>query len=232
MSQIPINLDILKELDSLILAILILLIFLSFLLFVTAINQIFRKKILSSGIRTFSAAVTLLITLLLLSIATNFYSYDRLVHERPVAELYFTEVHPQQYKLEISLLDQEQIQEYLLNGDEWQIDARIIKWHGWAQLLGLDALFRLERLSGRYTDIEEDINNERTLYSLVNTTNELDYWKIIRDYKKWLPWVDAYYGSATYLPMQDNASYLLSITQTGLIARPLDEDTEMIIRQW
>jgi len=111
-------------------------------------------------------------------------------------------------------------------------DARVIKWHGWAQILGLDALYRLERISGRYTNIEEEEEqNPRTVYSL-GPVDEIDYWKLINNYKKWLPWVDAYYGSATYLPMADNASYSVTLTQAGLIARPLDTKTEGKLKLW
>ena len=115
--------------------------------------------------------------------------------------------------------------------DEWQIDARIIKWHGWVQLLGLNAQYRLERISGRYTDIEEEQLRTRTVYSL-GSKDEIDYWKLINGYKEWLPWVDAYYGSATYLPMTDNATYEISLTQTGLIARPLDAKAKEKIKLW
>jgi len=89
----------------------------------------------------------------------------------------------------------------------------------------------LERISGRYTDIEDEHQKTRTVYSL-GPSDEIDYWKLINNYKRWLPWVDAYYGSATYLPMSDNASYSVSLTQTGLIARPLDTNTEEKTRLW
>ena len=120
---------------------------------------------------------------------------------------------------------------YSIRGDEWQIDARVIKWQGWAQLLGLTAQYRLERLSGRYTDIEQEKQQARTLYSLT-TTDRIDYWQLLYNYKPYIPWVDAYYGSAAYLPMFDGASYILSINQTGLIARPKDEVTRQQINLW
>ena len=191
-----------------------------------------NRKIILAGIQTLSGTSLLLLALLLLSIASNFYNYDRLTHERPVAELQFNQVDTQEYELKIIFNNNSETKHYLINGDEWQIDARIIKWHGWAQLLGMDTLYRLERLSGRYTDIEDEMRKERTIYGLIKSADEMDYWKIIRDYKKWLPWIDAYYGSSTYLPMADNAEYLLSITQTGLIARPINEESIQLINQW
>jgi hypothetical protein len=39
---------------------------------------------------------------------------------------------------------------FVLDGDEWQLDARVLKWHGAATLLGLDTGYRLDRIGGRY----------------------------------------------------------------------------------
>jgi hypothetical protein len=44
--------------------------------------------------------------------------------------------------------------------------------------------------------------------------------------------VDAVYGSATFLPMADKAAYAISASQTGLIARPLNEAARNAISGW
>ena len=41
-----------------------------------------------------------------------------------------------------------------LRGDEWQMDARVVNWKPPATLLGLDPIYQLDRLSGRYSDID------------------------------------------------------------------------------
>lgn len=156
--------------------------------------------------------------LLGLSISVNLYSYDRLTHEQTVATLKFMEIGEQQFQLDITYENTAEKDSFLIHGDEWQLDARIIKWHGWAQLLGLNAQYRLERISGRYIDLEEELSKQRSVYAL-NDKDEIDYWALIKDHEKWLPWIDAYYGSATYLPMKNNALYTVSVSQTGLIAR-------------
>ena len=62
-------------------------------------------------------------------------------------------------------------------------DARVIKRYGWAQVLGLNALYRLERFSGRYIDIEDEQKKIRTVYSL-GPKDHIDYWKLLNSYKK------------------------------------------------
>jgi hypothetical protein len=86
-------------------------------------------------------------------------------------------------------------------------------------VLGLDARYRLERVSGRYTDIAQERIDPRTVYALCEP-GPFDLWTLARDYPGWLPFVDAVYGSATYLPMADGATYEVTLTQSGLVARP------------
>jgi hypothetical protein len=114
---------------------------------------------------------------------------------------------------------------FMLYGDDWQLDARVLKWKGWANLLGLDAQYRLERISGRYRDIEQERRDERTVYALSQNPG-LDLWELSNRYRRWLPFVDAMYGSATYLPMAETARYEVKMTQTGLIARPMNAAAE------
>ncbi len=207
------------------------LLFISLMLITLGIRRFFRGKLMTASIQSLSGTALCLAGLLSLSIALNLYSYDRLTFEQTIAILRFKQQDKQQFQAAISFQDTEQFNTYLINGDEWQVDARVIKWHGWAQLLGLNAQYRLERISGRYSDIEEERGKTRSVYTL-SAKDGIDYWKLINEYKKYLPWIDAYYGSATYLPMSDNASYSLSLTQTGLIARPLDVETEDKIKFW
>ena len=206
------------NLDYRILGCLSVILTLSILFIVMGIRRFFRGKIVSAGIQSLSGATLFLAGMLFMSIAANLYSYDRLTYEQDIAKLTFSQLGRQQFRAEITYLNPNNVEQFLIHGDEWQIDARVIKWHGWAQLLGLNAQFRLERISGRYLDIEEEQLKPRTVYAL-NSGDEIDYWKLIRNYKKWLPWLDAHYGSAAYLPMADNTTYSISLTQSGLIAR-------------
>jgi hypothetical protein len=123
------------------------------------------------------------------------------------------------------------IQVFMLNGDDWQVDARVLKWKGWANLLGLDAQYRLERIAGRYRDIEQERRGDRTVYGLSQNPG-LDLWEMSIRHRRWLPFVDAIYGSATYLPMAETARYEIRMTQTGLIARPLNPAAQSAAGNW
>ena len=107
-----------------------------------------------------------------------------------------------------------------LAGDEFQLDARVLKWRAWANLLGFDALFRLERLSGRYRDIADERDSPRSVVALDDIEPGVNAFALARRIPDWARPVDARYGSATYVPMADRATYDIAMTQSGLIARP------------
>src|SRR5690625_7570671 len=53
-------------------------------------------------------------------------------------------------------------QEFDLRGDQWQLDARIIKWQGFVAAMGVKPGYRLDRISGRYYTLEDERSAERT----------------------------------------------------------------------
>jgi hypothetical protein len=161
----------------------------------------------------------------------NLYTYSRIIHEQDVAEIVFIQNDPQNYTATLTSGDDNRSKQYTLNGDEWQLDARIIKWKSPLYLAGLDPLYRLERISGRYRDTEEEMTGIRTVYSLTENQG-LDIWSITKKHPSWIPWVDAYYGSATYLPMSDKARFKITLSQTGLLARPVNDSGKESIQFW
>jgi hypothetical protein len=201
------------------------------LLLVLALNRLYAGRLVRAAGSLLAGAILLAIGAILLSIAVNLGTYQRLTHETTVAELVFEERGPQRYRANLIRIPDGSMQVFLLNGDEWQLDARLLKWHGWANLLGLDAQYRLERISGRYRDIELERNAPRTVYQLAENPG-LDLWQIATDQRDRLGFVDAVYGTATYLPMADGARFQVSIGQAGLLARPLNEPARDAVGSW
>jgi hypothetical protein len=212
-------------------AVVILLAVFGVLLLALACQRLLRARFLAAGGSALGGVVLLAVASVLFLLSLNLHTYGRLTHEQPIAEIVF-EVHaPQRYRATLAQVPSGEMQMFVLAGDEWQLDARVLKWKGWANLLGLDAQYRLERVSGRYRDIEQERNAERTVYALSENPG-LDLWTMSVDYPRWLPFVDAVYGSATYLPMADGARYEVSITQSGLVARPLNEAAKTATNSW
>jgi hypothetical protein len=212
-------------------AIVLLIAIFGLLLLALACQRLFRARFIAATGSGLMGVVLLAVAGLLFVVSLNLHTYNRLTHEQPVAEIVFEARGPQRYRATLAQVPSGEMQMFMLAGDEWQLDARVLKWKGWANLLGLDSQYRLERVSGRYRAIEQERNDERTVYALSENPG-VDLWTLSTDYPRWLPFVDAVYGSATYLPMADGARYEVAITQSGLIARPMNETAKAAAGSW
>jgi len=108
-----------------------------------------------------------------------------------------------------------------LAGDQLYVDARILKWHGVANLLGLHTTYELDRIGGRYIDIERERTAPRTIYAL-GAEKPFDLFAWVKR-KSWMaPLVDAEYGSATFIDITDSAIYEVRVSTTGLLIRKVE----------
>jgi hypothetical protein len=195
-----------------------------------ALVRLRKRRFLSAGSHGFAGGVLLLVAAAVGALALNLQTYKRLTHEQPVAELAFDRVAPRRFCATLQYFDGER-ETFVITGDEWQLDARILKWNGLATLAGLDTQFRLERLSGRFRDLERARSGPYTVYPLYAKAG-LDVWRLAQRHEHWLPWVDGTYGAATYLPMADRAAYGVQVTASGLIARPINKRALTAVAQW
>lgn len=168
------------------------------------------------------------LSLLLLSGAL--YHFAELGREAKVASIGLRLVEPQRWSARLETPDG-QHRTFELRGDEWQLDARVIRWKLPAILAGAPTLYRLERLSGRYGDVKQELEAPRSAHALAEDAFP-DLWTLRRQYPQFLPFVDADYGSAAYLPMLDGARYDVTLgPRGGLVARPADEQTRRLLEQ-
>jgi hypothetical protein len=200
-------------------------------LFLIASARRFRRRQLLAG--TAHGATSLILVLLCVCavlLGLNLRTYQRLTFEQPAGELQLARTGERQFDAALSYPGGER-ENFSLRGDEWQVDARLLKWHAFANLVGFDTAYRLERISGRYADIKEEQSQPRTVYALA-TPGRVDPWELVRRYHGWIPWVDALYGSATYLPMADGALYEIKVSQSGVLARPLNQAARDAVSGW
>lgn len=163
-------------------------------------------------------------------IGINLLTYSRFTAEQSVGEIGFVALGHEHYEATLASSDGETVN-VVLAGDEWQLDARIIKWKGLGTLLGLPPLYRLERLSGRYESIAETLHKPGSAVELAERRG-LSLWDLAHGYARWIPMVDASYGTATYLPMADGAQYVIDMSNTGLLARPANAAARQAVARW
>lgn len=163
-------------------------------------------------------------------LAFSYYGYDRLLEEQTVSQIEFSQSAPGRYTARV-MIDGEMDRFLELRGDEWQMDARVINWKPPATLLGLDPIYQLDRLSGRYSQIDDEMSEKRTVYALSEELT-LDVWRVARKFPFLMPGVDAYYGTATFLPMADGARFEVTLSRTALMARPLNDAARKAVGNW
>lgn len=160
----------------------------------------------------------------------NLWTYDRLTHESEVADLAFSRTGNGEYLATLATPDGN-TRRFDLTGDDWQLDARLVTWSPWMTLVGADPLYRLDRLSGRYRDIDLARHAVHTVWRLAPDPG-LDLWRLAREGGDWLPGVDAAYGSAVYLPMADGARYRITMSARGLVVRPYNDKAASAVSTW
>ena len=75
----------------------------------------------------------------------------------------------------------------------------------------LEPVYQLERLSGRYSSWISERTDRARVHGLAEE-RPLDLWSLAREISRnLLPGVDAYYGTATYLPMADGARFKVTL---------------------
>ena len=174
--------------------------------------------------RTGGGVLQVVVSLLLLVVgglfgivAVGMNGYRALTAERTAATVRIDQEAEQRFTAHFSFPDGEETS-FDLAGDELYVDARILKWHPRASLLGLGAGYQLDRVAGRYTNLDDEQTSPRTVYSLASD-RAVDLFGMARRYDFLARLVDAEYGSATFLRIRDGGTYQVRVSNSGLLIR-------------
>lgn len=162
-------------------------------------------------------------------VAYDLYSYAPLPQDKPLATLSFQ---GDGTRYRVSILEGGHERTLTLEGDLWQLDARVLQWKGLAALIGLEPGYRLERLSGRFLAIEQQALAEQTGVALAASPYGVDLWRWLRLGQHDLFMFDPQAYRVTYLPMADDAVFSVSLTPTGLLAQPVNQAAKQALQDW
>ncbi len=192
-------------------------------------RHLHERRHLAASWRALLCLLCLALTLLLAGGGVALRGYRLLGEEAPVVAIDAHILSPQRWALTLTWPDGS-TRKVQLAGDDWRIEAIVLKWKLPALLAGVPPLYRLDRLSGRYDDPTQEMSAPRTVVSF-SEAGSFDLLNLSRKYPQWLPEVDTVYGSGAFLPLVDQGHYSVSLMRTGaLVARP-DQAMERRIRQ-
>jgi hypothetical protein len=196
----------------------------------TMLRQTRRGRPLRATLALAAVAISASLAALVVLVGTSYLGYQRLTEEKLVGLIEFSRNAPDEYSARL-MIDGQLDRLLTLRGDEWQLDARIITWQPPATILGLEPVYQLERLSGRYSSIDRELSEPRTVHGLAEE-RALDLWSLARNFPRLTPGVDAFYGSATYLPMADGARFRITLSRDAIIARPVNDSARRAVGDW
>jgi hypothetical protein len=198
--------------------------------FVASMRRLRRLRLVGGTFHLLTAGVIVLVAAGACLVAANLYTYARLTYEQEAARVTTRQLAERQYAVSVRTRHEPE-RLFSVHGDEWQIDARVLKWRAMGTLLGFDTVYRLERLSGRYGDVQSERTAPRSVHELAADPG-IDFWSVARRYHQYMPLADALYGSAAYVPMAEGAEYAVTVSASGLVVRPANEAARKAVGGW
>lgn len=194
------------------------------------VHQLKRRRIMSGMLWSVQGMIAFCAFVMVLLVYSNLHTYQRLTYETVIADVYVREIGPQKFQLSLSYSDADNDQHYyVLEGDQWQLDARVLKWKSWANLIGLDSFYQLDRLSGRYANVNHARTRKPSVHDLSTQSQGLDIWKMKQLMRDKIGFVDALFGQGVFMPMVDGSHFKVSIGQQGLITRPANDAARNVV---
>ena len=166
----------------------------------------------------------------ILLLAYDFSGYSLWDKDRYVATISTHQLGPQEYQVDVVVAGGDS-QRYVVAGDFWQLDARVIAWPAWMGVVGVTTGYKLDRLSGRYLSLEDEQSKPRTLFKVSSGRQVLDVWSVAKKYD-FLPWAIVNHGSGTYLPMKDGTIFEVRLGESALFGKPLNNIAENAVGEW
>lgn len=183
----------------------------------TAGATVRRRRWMATTLAALAGGLLLALAALAGTVALAIRGYRALTHEVVAAKIRTEPLGPQRFRVTVTLSDGS-LHMYDLAGDALYVDAHILKWHPWVNILGLHTAYELDRIAGRYDTMAEERTRPRTVYSLARR-KPLDMFDLARRYKLFAPLVDAEYGSATFVGTRGPAHLEIRVSTTGLLVR-------------
>jgi hypothetical protein len=143
--------------------------------------------------------------------------YRGLTHEELAARLSVRPTGPQHFTATIRATGGRE-STFAIAGDEVYVDAHILKWKPMANALGLHTAYELDRVGGRYRDVQRERTAARTVFPL-GDERTVDLFDLRQRYAWLSPLLDAEYGSATFVSVTRPLELEVRVSTSGLLMR-------------
>ncbi len=118
-----------------------------------------------------------------------------------------------------------------VEGQQWQLNVRMIKWAPLFTAIGFRAGYRLDNIQGRYLELQLGGKPQKSGMPL-SGENAVDVWQFMKDYPGVLGSAEAYTSTPGFIPLSDGAIYEVVLSGTNLTARPMNDAAKSAMASW
>jgi hypothetical protein len=191
------------------------------LLMLAGLVALRRRRPFRFVLRTLLGLLLVMTGGLLGAIGIGLNGYRALTREEVAARVIVQPLNePQRFSATFHITGRPEAIHYELAGDALYVDAHVLKWKPAANMIGLHTAYELDRVAGRYDDIERERAAVRTVYSLA-PERRIDLFGLRQRYAFLSPLLDAEYGSGTFVRVTQPAELEVRVSTTGLLIRPV-----------
>ena len=190
---------------------------LGILVVIAALYSFFRLRIPQSGIRMAVGLLLLVLGALAGTISVGMMGYRAFTREEVAARISVTPAGKQRFLATFRFTDGREAT-YDLAGDSIYVDAHILKWHPYANMIGLHTAYEIDRVAGRYHAVKDERDAMRTVHAL-GREKPVDLYSLRLRFTFLSPLIDAEYGSASFIPVTRPAELELRVSTSGLLMR-------------
>jgi hypothetical protein len=183
----------------------------------TGFVALFRREPVGFSVRVLIGLAVGALGLSAVMLAAGVQGYAALTRETLAATIAVAPSGPQRFDARVKFPDGREAA-FVVAGDELYVDAHILKWKPLANVLGLHTAYELDRIAGRYRSAEQEQKALRTVYPL-GTSQLVDLFALRSRYAWLSPFVDAEYGSASFVPVTKPAELEVRVSTSGLVIR-------------
>ena len=193
------------------------------LLLFGGMGRLFKLQLVGGGFRFLFGGLVLGAAAVVALVGLNLQTYARLTHEQLAAEVTLVKTGPDAFTASVARADSKGVlqtpKEYPLTGDTFRMEADVITFQPWANIVGADALYRFNRIQGRFDSELTEAAMPPKPWSMRDSAG-IDVFRLPLGKVNPLKHIDAEFLNGFAVPMADGAVYVVSMSQKGLIPRP------------
>jgi len=152
-------------------------------------------------------------------LAADLASYGRLRPNAPLAQVFAERTGSKSWRLTLTRLPEGRMQVFEVTGEEWRLDAHVLRWKGRAIAWGATPAVRLERLSTRFAAASAPGDAPASSYALTEAAGG-DLWERARGGSRWADYVEAQAAEGEWRRLAPGGRWEVRLEGPRLQSRP------------